>query len=314
METVLTTSPAEAAEFIKNGGICAFPTETVYGLGADIFDEAAIGKIFTAKSRPSDNPLIAHIGDPDQIAVLTAEVPDIARILIEAFFPGPLTIVLPKKDEIPQLASAGLDTIGIRMPRNRTAIEFLSHCGVPLVAPSANLSGKPSPTTWQAVYEDLSGRIDCILQGEVTEFGLESTVVDCSGDSPLVLRTGALSIEEIQNVLPSIRIYEVSGTEKPRSPGLRHKHYSPEAKVFLVSNEEEFLVSEGRNAFIGLKMPERGFELTKICDSTENYARFVFDFFRECDRQGIGNIYCERVNETGIGIALMDRLKRASES
>jgi L-threonylcarbamoyladenylate synthase len=188
VKTVLTKLAEEAAGFIKRGGVAAFPTETVYGLGANVFDEVAIAKIFEAKRRPADNPLIAHIGEIDQIGELTAEVCENARKFIDAFFPGPLTLVLPKSEKVPMIATAGLDTIGVRMPGSRLAQEFLKACGVPVVAPSANLSGKPSPTTWEAVFEDLDGRIDCILQGETTEIGLESTVLDCSGDRPLVLR------------------------------------------------------------------------------------------------------------------------------
>jgi L-threonylcarbamoyladenylate synthase len=177
-ETSLTTSPIEAARFIADGGIVAFPTETVYGLGANVFDAAAIAKIFEAKQRPADNPLIAHISSIDQITELASEISDSAKRLIEHFFPGPLTVVLKKSVNVPDMATAGLDSIGIRMPRSDLAREFLTACGTPVVAPSANLSGRPSPTTWQAVYEDLNGRIDCILQGEPTEIGLESTVVD----------------------------------------------------------------------------------------------------------------------------------------
>src|SRR5205085_2464416 len=161
---------------IKRSGVVAFPTETVYGLGANVFDETAITKIFEAKRRPADNPLIAHVSSIEQIGLLAAEITPKARQLISAFFPGPLTIVLKKTDAVPTIATAGLDTIGVRMPLNDLARRFIEACGMPLVAPSANLSGRPSPTTWQAVLEDLDGRIDCILQGDATEIGLESTV------------------------------------------------------------------------------------------------------------------------------------------
>ncbi len=179
MKTILTISPVEAAEFIRRGGTVAFPTETVYGLGANVFDERAIAKIFTAKQRPNDNPLIAHVGNLEQINSLVAEISETAQRFIEAFFPAPLTLVMPKSAKIPLVATANLETIGVRMPRNDLALEFLQMCETPLVAPSANLSGRPSPTTWQAVDEDLNGRIDCILKGKTTEIGLESTVVDC---------------------------------------------------------------------------------------------------------------------------------------
>src|SRR5215212_5653937 len=165
VETKFTDSPAEAAEFIRNGCIATFPTETVYGLGADVFNEVAIEKIFEAKRRPPDNPLIAHISSSKQIEELAAEVTESAAKLIRRFFPGPLTVVLRKRTQVPSIATAGLDSIGIRMPRNELARRFLKECDRPVVAPSANISGRPSPTTWQAVFEDLNGRIDCILKG-----------------------------------------------------------------------------------------------------------------------------------------------------
>ncbi len=312
MKTVLTTSPEEAAEFIKRGGVVAFPTETVYGLGANVFDEAAVGGIFKAKRRPADNPLIAHIAEIGQIERLTTGVSEHAQAFIDAFFPGPLTIVLPKSANVPMIATGGLDTIGVRMPRFAVAHEFLASCGVPVVAPSANLSGRPSPTTWQAVAEDLDGRIDCILVGDSTEIGLESTVVDCTGDTPLLLRAGAVSLAQLQAVVPETRGYTPLDNEQPRSPGLKHKHYSPSAQVVLLSGDAE-ADADIRSAYIGLLRRGVGFGLVRICGSVEEYAHSVFEFFRECDRQGIKAIFCESVDERGIGAALMDRLRRAAE-
>src|SRR5690606_15292661 len=188
MKTIVTDSAREAAEVIRSGGLAAFPTETVYGLGADIFNPEALARIFEAKGRPQDNPLIAHIGRPEQMAMLAEEVSDSAQRLIEGFSPGPLTVVVKRAEGVPDLATAGLDSIGVRMPGNDLAREFISLCGTPIAAPSANLSGRPSPTTWEAVLEDLDGRIDCILKGEQTEIGLESTVVDCTKQPPVLLR------------------------------------------------------------------------------------------------------------------------------
>ena len=236
MQTVLIESPIDAAAFIKRGGIVAFPTETVYGLGADVFNETAIAKIFAAKRRPNDNPLIAHVGDLEQIESLVSEITPSARRFIEAFFPAPLTLVLPKSARVPLTATANLETIGVRMPNNDLAREFLSACETPVVAPSANLSGKPSPTTWQAVCEDLNGRIDGILTGEMTEIGLESTVVDCTSDVPLILRSGAVSLEDLRRVVPETKIYRINKSEPAKSPGLKHRHYSPAAKVVLISD------------------------------------------------------------------------------
>ena len=199
MQTLLTKSTTKAAEFIRRGLLVAFPTETVYGLGANVFDAAAVARIFEAKMRPADNPLIAHVANFAQIKLLVKEITPSAQKFIDAFFPAPLTLVMPKSERVPLIATANLDTIGIRMPKDELAREFLEKCKVPVVAPSANLSGKPSPTTWQAVLEDLNNRIDCILQGEMTEIGLESTVVDCTTtDAPLVLRAGAITLEVLQ--------------------------------------------------------------------------------------------------------------------
>lgn len=309
MKTVLTRSVQEAAQFIRSGGTVAFPTETVYGLGANALNEQAIRKIFEAKQRPVDNPLIAHISSLEQVSELVEEVPATAATLIDAFFPGPLTVVLKRSFRVPSIATAGLDTIGVRMPGNDLAVEFIKASGTPLVAPSANLSGRPSPTTWQAVLEDLNGRIDCILQGEPTDIGLESTVVDCTGDVPIVLRVGAVSIEQLRKVVPGARLLEAEEKIEIRSPGMRHKHYAPSARVVIVGKDAKLESSNA--AFIGLSLPFGDILLAKACDSAEEYARSLFAFFRECDREGIETIYCQRVDETGIGAALMDRLRRA---
>lgn len=316
MKTILTQSPDEAGEFIRSGRLVAFPTETVYGLGADVFNETAIAKIFEAKMRPADNPLIAHVALVEQIDRLATEVTEAAKEFIEKFFPGPLTLVLQKADAVPEVATAGLNSIGVRMPRNRLAREFLSVCDTPVVAPSANLSGRPSPTTWRAVLEDLDGRIDCILQGDATEIGLESTVVDCTTDSPLLLRQGAVSLDELRAVVPST-IVAGDLTEAPRSPGLRHRHYSPRARVMIVdaaADVSNFIYSGDRFGYIGFRTVDGRFSAIKICSSIDDYARSLFEFFRECDRQNIDEIFCEAVDETGIGAAVMDRLRRASEA
>jgi L-threonylcarbamoyladenylate synthase len=313
VQTVLTKSPTEAAEFIRRGGIVAFPTETVYGLGADVFDARAIEKIFVAKGRPDDNPLIAHVGRIEDIRLLASEITESAQKFIEAFFPAPLTLVLPKSKRVPLIATARLETIGVRMPKNELALEFLKNCQTPLVAPSANLSGRPSPTTWQAVFEDLSGRIDCILQSEMTEIGLESTVVDCTSNVPLVLRTGAITLEQLQLIVPETRIYNPKEKEAAKSPGLKHRHYAPRAKVVLVQGSRFKIQDSKSEAFIGLSEPEEKIDFVKICASVEEYAHEFFNFFRECDHRNIENIYCQIVSEKGIGLALMDRLKRAAE-
>ncbi|MBA2379532.1 MAG: threonylcarbamoyl-AMP synthase [Blastocatellia bacterium] len=309
MRTKLTKDPADAAKVINRGGLAAFPTETVYGLGAGVFDEAAIGKIFQAKGRPQDNPLIVHIARVEDIERLAVNVPAYARALIAEHFPGPLTIVVKKRAEVPESVTAGLDSIGIRMPSAELAREFLSKCEMPVAAPSANLSGRPSPTTWQAVLEDLDDRVDCILKGDPTDVGIESTVVDCTGDVPVILRLGALSSGELGlNIVRG----DDDAMGALKSPGLRHRHYSPSARVMLVDDLK--LLRGGENvAFIGLRTlgVEMGYAV--VCRNEREYAHKVFEFFRECDRRGIETIYCETVWEGGIGAALMDRLRRAAE-
>jgi L-threonylcarbamoyladenylate synthase len=312
MTTFYTAQPKEAAAFIKKGGIVAFPTETVYGLGANVFDETAIAKIFAAKQRPNDNPLIAHIANLNQINLLASEINETAQKFIDAFFPSPLTLVLSKRLEVPLIATANLQTIGVRMPQNKLAREFIEYCGNPIVAPSANLSGKPSPTTWQAVSEDLDGKIDCILQGGATEIGLESTVVDCTSDIPLVLRTGSVTLEQLREVVANTQLYTLKKNEIAKSPGLKHRHYSPLAKVVLQSKKVK-VKRQNNCAFIGLEYPDFEVDLLKICKNVEEYAHEVFAFFRECDGKSITTIYCEIVEEKGLGLALMDRLKRAAE-
>ena len=309
--TKLTKSPREAAEFIRNGGLVAFPTETVYGLGADIFNESAIEKIYLAKRRPADNPLIAHVATRDQIDELASQISTDAAALIKAFFPGPLTLVLRKRDGVPMSATAGLDTIGIRIPGHDVAHEFLTACETPVVAPSANLSGRPSPTTWLAVQEDLGGAIDCILQGDPTEIGLESTVVDCVGETPVILRLGAVSYESLREIVPAILDRDSVETDDRRSPGLRHRHYSPRAQVILIRELNQ--KAPGNSAYIGLSKPDAEMALEMVCGTVDEYAARLFEFFRECDRRGIQRIYCELVDKTGIGAALNDRLRRAAE-
>ncbi|RMF99342.1 MAG: threonylcarbamoyl-AMP synthase, partial [Acidobacteria bacterium] len=287
MDTLLTRSPKEASEVIRSGGVVAFPTETVYGLGADVFNESAIKKIFEAKNRPADNPLIVHISSTEQVQLLAKEVTHSAKLLIEKFFPGPLTVVLPKADAVPSLVSAGLDTVGIRMPRHPIAQEFLTLCEAPVCAPSANLSGRPSPTDWKAVYEDLNGRIDCILQGDVTEIGLESTVVDCTSLDPILLRLGAISFEELIEIIPCLRTYKPLEGEPVRSPGLRHRHYAPMGSVFIVSDPRKIEPQPDPIAYIGLHEPAGDFHIKKICSSVQEYAHELYAFFRQCDRLGI---------------------------
>lgn len=313
MKTLLTTSIAKAAAFIRSGEIVAFPTETVYGLGGDAFRANAIQKIFEAKGRPVDNPLIVHIGEMDQIHGLVTRIPHAAEVFMTHFFPGPLTIIFERNPKVPSEVSAGLSTIGIRMPDHAIAASFLRECGTPVAAPSANLSGRPSPTTWQAVLHDLDGKIPCILAGNQTNIGLESTVVDCTGTPPVVLRTGAISTERLQKVWPDTIVADTNNLQLQRSPGTRYRHYSPHARVKVVTHPDE-VEPTGSDAYIGLDSPGPGhsFGLSLVCQNLEQYAFELYHFFRTCDRSNIETIYCQAVEPTGIGRALMDRISRAA--
>ncbi|MEP7337628.1 MAG: L-threonylcarbamoyladenylate synthase [Acidobacteriota bacterium] len=313
MNTKITQSPSIAARYIAYGEAVAFPTETVYGLGANIFNEEAIRKIFEAKGRPTDNPLIAHIADLSQMTAIARDIPPVAHKLIEAFFPGPLTLVLPKHPKVSLLATAGLQTLGVRMPQHPIAAQFLRACGVPVVAPSANLSGRPSPTTWQAVREDLNGRIACILKSDQTKVGLESTVVDCTGASPLILRAGGVTLEQLRQVVPDTEVANTGDASAPKSPGQKYRHYSPTARV-AISRFPQLTAPIGESAYIGLDPPQRqdAFRKVLLCKSVEEYAHSLFQFFRECDEAGVQTIFCQAVSQEGLGLALMDRLSRAA--
>ena len=314
MQTLLTDNPREAAAILRAGGLVAFPTETVYGLGADAFNADAVARIFAAKGRPDDNPLIVHIAHLDQIERLAAGLSPSARTLIEHGFPGPLTVIVKKKPEVPDIVTGGLSTVGIRMPRHPVAQVFLEACGVPVAAPSANLSGRPSPTTWQAVYDDLNGRIACLLQGDRSEAGLESTVVDCTEAVPGVLRAGVVTVEQLRAVLPVLETLASDAQQAARSPGTRYRHYAPHARIHLVAHPAD-AVPNAHAAYIGLDAPENpdAFGLTAHGETVEAYAHTLFDFFRRCDAAGLHLIYCQTVPPTGLGRALMDRLRRASQ-
>ncbi len=316
MKTIITSSIEKAASYIKNGEVVAFPTETVYGLGANVFNEEAIKKIFIAKKRPFDNPLIVHISSVKQIDLLVKKITQSAQKIIKNFFPGPITIVLKKNDVIPDYVSAGLDTIAIRMPSLDLARRFIDESGVPIAAPSANISGSPSPTTYKHVYTDLKGKIPCILKGPKCDVGIESTVVDCTGKYPVILRPGIISYEELKSIFSVVKIYRPKKNEKPKSPGMKYRHYAPEAKVILIESEEDILNSKidpKVAAFIGfLKL--RGFKLTKRVDDVKDYARNLFNFFRKCDEEKVKVVFCQRVPEIGLGLALMNRLSKAAHS
>ena len=313
--TILTESPQIAAQFIRAGEVVAFPTETVYGLGANALDEAAVSRIFAAKGRPADNPLIVHLADLAQLPLVVREVSDAAQRFIKAFFPGPLTLVLPKAEAVPLAVTAGLDTVGVRLPRHPVAQQFLKACGVPVAAPSANLSGKPSPTTWTAVEADLNGRISCILKGDQSEVGLESTVVDCTSEAPTVLRAGAITLEQLRRVVAETALADKAGTTLPKSPGMKYRHYAPQARVVVIAQPQD-AAPQTDAAYIGLAAHPQAaaFRLHRACADIEDYARTLFHFFRQCDEAGVRLIFCQAVSQSGLGLALMDRISRAAET
>jgi len=294
---MLTLRPdqiSEAAEFLRKGELVAFPTETVYGLGAPIFNSEAIAKIYLAKGRPSDNPLIAHIASLDQIHQIARDVPPEFYLLAEKFFPGPLTVVLKKQASVPPIVSGGLDTIAVRMPRHRIALELIAAAGEPLVAPSANLSGKPSSTTAQHVAADFEGKIAAVIDGGATEFGIESTVISLIGE-PCLLRLGAVPQAEIEKVLGK-PLAQPSAQSKLSSPGMRYRHYAPVAQVKLFACKDELdLYLE--------KAPEMRRLIVEEIKAFNLYAQL-----RRADEENAKEILILVTTEMLQNHALMDRL------
>lgn len=311
MKTIITNSVKIAAEFIKKGDVAAFPTETVYGIGANAYDEKAVKKIFRAKDRPSDNPLIVHVAKKKDISVLVSVITPSAKKIIKAFFPGPVTVILKKNEIVPDIVTAGLDTIAIRMPASKIARELIKLSGVPIAAPSANLSGSPSPTNFIHVLRDMRNKIPCVLVGPSAKYGLESTVIDCTGKHPVILRPGSITLEQLKKIDKNASYQKRS--RKIKSPGQKYRHYSPKAKVELNTNYELGIRNKKTNtAYIGLnKGYAKHFEVVKICRTLEEYAKNLFSFFRECDEKEIKTIYCDRVSENGIGLAIMNRINKA---
>lgn len=309
---------------LKNGGLVAFPTETVYGLGANGLDTNSIKRIFQAKGRPSDNPLILHIDDIKSLEELCIIENELAYTLAERFWPGPLTLVLKRKDIVPDIITAGLDTVGIRMPNNNIALKLIEAAGVPIAAPSANRSGSPSPTRALHVFKDLEGRIESVIDGGETGVGLESTVLDLTQKDPIILRPGATTFEMLRELIPNLKVDQaiLDLNEIPKSPGQKYKHYSPKAKLILVYGEEKDIVdffNKQTAKDIGILAS------TEICKSLdvdclelgsrsnlEEVAHNLFSNIRELDETEVKTIYCEVFNTIGIGAALMNRLKKAS--
>jgi L-threonylcarbamoyladenylate synthase len=324
-----------AAEIIQRGGLVAFPTETVYGLGADALNPKAILALFEAKKRPLDNPPIVHVADPKEVYRLVEEVPPKAQLLMEKFWPGPLTLVFRHSDIVPKVTVTGLDTIAIRMPKHKVALELIKQSHRPIAAPSANLAGKPSPTTAQHVYEDLNGRIDAILDGGATKIGVESTVVDLSVDPPILLRPGGTPFEALKKVLGDLKLHAFVQAEQElslkeiRSPGMKHKHYAPKAKVILVEGKvpaiivkvkelaESYMSKGNKVGILSTDETKTSYhaDVIKSLGSRSNLATVATNLFRllrEVDAENVDIIIAEGVSSEGLGLAVMNRLRKAS--
>ncbi len=329
MRTIETEylTPADidrAAALIAAGEIVAFATETVYGLGADSLNPTAIEKVFRAKGRPSNNPLIVHVHDASELERVVSQIPPIAKPWMDQLWPGPLTIVMPKHSSVPTAVSAGLETVGVRVPNHDFARELIRRSGQPIAAPSANRSGKPSATTWQAVAEDLDGWIAAIVCDDPSAIGLESTVVDATVDPPTILRQGGITLEQLRSITPSVIVLDGSvPRETAASPGLLHRHYQPNAKIQLLTSIDDHRdpilqasADKGlRMAYIGLQPPHgNSWEMVHVCQTIEQYAAQLFDFFRQADRTGIDVICCQVPPSPGIGAAIQDRLRRAAQT
>ncbi len=323
----------QAGEIIRRGGLVAFPTETVYGLGANALDEEAVKSVYLAKGRPSDNPMIVHIADATELELLVAGGmislgEDVFKLMNEVW-PGPLTMVFPKSAMVPDITTGGLDTVAVRMPSNGTAYRLIKSAKRPIAAPSANISGRPSPTNAEDVLEDMDGRIDAVIMGEQCDVGIESTVLDMTGEVPVILRPGILSREYLSDVLGKEVVYDSSlmtvpdeladpeagaadTSFKPRSPGMKYKHYSPKADVILIEGSAERF--EKRSRELGLDAMKQG-KRTAIIDYGDDPKKAAHKFFsdlRELDRQGYDLILVRALDRRGRGFGVMNRMLKSA--
>lgn len=312
-----------AAEILKNGGIVAIPTETVYGLASSAYDENAIKAVFTAKGRPQDNPLIVHISDMEMLKQIACDIPKTAYTLAEKFWPGPLTMVLKRGNKVSECVSAGLNTVAVRMPSEKTAHAIIAESKLPLAAPSANVSGKPSPTTAQHVINDLNGKIDAVVMGDGCTVGVESTVITLVGDHPVLLRPGAVTLEQLSEILPDITVdkavlSELSAGQQAASPGMKYKHYSPETETVLVEGDgfADF-VNKKQNALAVCFLEEsEQIKIPKLIYGTrenpESFANKLFATLRDVDKMGVKTVYVHAPEKNGVGLAVYNRLIRAA--
>lgn len=325
----------EAAKLLSENQVVAFPTETVYGLGGNALSKDAIAKIYEAKGRPSDNPLIVHIADICELDSLVENVPDVARVLMDSFWPGPLTLIFRKGEDVPKEVTGGLDTVAIRMPSHEVARELIRLSGVPVAAPSANMSGKPSPTSFEHVIKDLFGRVAAIVCGDVSSVGLESTVLDISGQNPMILRPGGVTFEMLSQVVDGVTydpaIVNISERDEliPKSPGMKYTHYSPNAPVIVI-DADDLTFSELLNEIIA-KSEFNNSEIGVLCsngaglafkdyinrplgeyNNLDEIASNLFDGLRYFDSTTVKVIYAQGYPLLGIGRAIMNRLNKAS--
>ncbi len=326
----------EAGKIIQSGGLVAFPTETVYGLGGDALNEESSGRIYQAKGRPSDNPLIVHIYRMEDLYPIVEQVPETARKLADAFWPGPLTMILPKSDIVPRATTGGLDTVAVRMPMHKVALAFIEAAGGYVAAPSANRSGKPSPTLAKYVAEDMDGRIEMIIDGGENRIGLESTIVDLTEGIPMILRPGYITKEMLEEVLGEVRVDKTvldncSG-QPPKAPGMKYRHYAPKGELTIIGGPQERVVDEINRRT--KRMKEKGEKVGVIGtdDTVSGYladsvksagdrkeeatiAKALYRILREFDEEGVTVIYSESFDaseENGIGQAIMNRLLKAA--
>ena len=324
---------SECAKLIKEGKLVVFPTETVYGLGVNALDDNAVKKIFIAKGRPSDNPLIVHISDRNMLETVVKDIPEQAKKLMRCFWPGPLTIIFNKKEIVPHSVTCNLSTVAVRMPSHPIARQLIKESGVPIAAPSANISGKPSTTTAQHVIDDLRDKVDAIIDGGESNIGLESTVIDVSGKIPTLLRPGGITLEQLQLCLGTQVQIANPLSKTPKSPGMKYRHYAPNTTLILSSGKTEKEMRE-KIEILSEKLINKGNKIAIIgsvetsqeincCDKCDVYcigprgdlnyiAAHMFSLLRDIDKKGYDYILIGSCDEEGIGMALMNRLKKAA--
>lgn len=318
------------SKLLSEGKTVIFPTETVYGLGANALDEDAVKKIYEAKGRPSDNPLIVHIYDKEEVYNLAENINEKAEIIMDKFWPGPITIILNKKDIVPYRTSGGLETVAVRMPSHLIAREIIKEAGVPIAAPSANISGRPSPTKADHVYEEMNGRVSGIVLGGDCNFGLESTVLDVTTENPMILRPGSITKEDLEKVIGEVLIdpslEKKEDNKKAKAPGMKYTHYSPDADVYIVSGNREDTISKinslvvennGRGLKTGVMCLEanknsyKG-EVVSLGSTLEEVGSNLFDVLRQMDKMNIDIVYSEEFPRNGVGQAIMNRLLKSA--